>query len=65
MTRNRLEGRVAALEAWQEKQGIENGGLILIWGEDDLERNAKEALAEKLKGKVTPILLSKEDIYCL
>ena len=48
MTRNRLAGRIEALEEWQENQGVEAGGIIIIYGENDPDREDKET---KARGK--------------
>ena len=61
MTRNKLSGRIAALEEWQENQGLGAGGTIIIWGKNDPDREIKEAKAERLRGKVMAILLDEED----
>ena len=60
MTRNRLVGRVAALENY-----LGEGGVMIIYGENDPDREVKEAKVRRLKGKAVPILLTEADMGCL
>lgn len=66
MSRNRLAGRIAALEEKLENQGIENGGIVIIWGEDDPDRELKEVKAKRLMNRgVVKVFFNAVDIHCL
>ena len=64
MTRSRLTARVDALESSHDMQAIGNGGIIVVWGESDPEREAKGMQARRMK-ETTLIYLDENDISAL